>query len=71
MRYIVTRDTYITEIDLELLEGWALEDGDLEPDLTAQLQSSGVLVPEGAAPLVEVSAPVADADDLSDEGDES
>lgn len=46
MEYQVTQDVYVQEFDLELLIGDWVYDGDLEPDLIAQLVSAGVLVTE-------------------------
>jgi hypothetical protein len=45
MIYEVLEDFYIQEFNVQLLVGDRLSDGDLEPDVIAQLLSVGVLVP--------------------------
>jgi len=42
-KYIVARDHIVQEFGVDLREGDLLEDGDLEPDLMAQLQAAGVI----------------------------
>lgn len=46
MRYTVVRDYYVAEFDVRLLAGDVIQDGQGEPDLVAELVSSGVLEPE-------------------------
>lgn len=60
--YTITRDYYVAEFDIELFEGDVLYDGDLEPDLMANLQVYGVLVSD-AAPVVETDPEPQDDED--------
>jgi hypothetical protein len=46
--YIVLVDTYIQEFNVELVKGDRFQDGDLEPDLIANLLSTGVIEDENA-----------------------
>lgn len=57
MEYTIAQDYYVTEFDVTFYVGGTVWDGDLEPDLTAQLVSNGVLVP------VQVEAVEAETDD--------
>lgn len=41
--YEVTRDHYVSEFELSLAAGEVVYDGQLDPDLIAQLAASGVL----------------------------
>lgn len=43
--YGVTQDYLVAEFDIALMAGEVVYDGQLEPDLTAQLVASGVLAP--------------------------
>ena len=70
LEYTATRDHYISEFDIDLFEGDVLVDGDLEPDLMANLTAAGVLVAEGGAavePAVEPEVEDVPEDDEPDE----
>jgi len=43
MEYVVKQDYYNDEFDFELYEGEFVCDGDIEPDLMANLTASGVV----------------------------
>lgn len=67
MGYTIQYDHYVHEFDLQLYaEGW-FEDGELEPDLVANLLVAGVIVSDDA-PAPEV-AEEPEADDEADEED--
>ena len=53
--YTVAQDFYLSELDIWLLAGNTLQDGDLEPDVIAQLLSQGTLVSDSIS--VEDEAP--------------
>ena len=63
MEYEVVQDYYSAEFDFVLYPGDVLLDGDIEPDLMAQLAASGVIEAVGAddAPVVEVEPEPEDA----------
>jgi len=46
MRYTVTQDYFVSEVNVQLVAGDVVQDGDTDPDLVAQLVSQGVLEPE-------------------------
>ena len=56
--YTIEQDYYVQEFDIQLYAGGTVQDGDLEPDVVAQLVSQSVLLPEGQAVIEaeEVSA---------------
>ena len=60
--YTIQRDYYVAEFNYELYEGDVLYDGDLEPDLIANLLVYGVIVSD-AVPMVEVDLELEDAED--------
>ncbi len=60
--YTIQRDYYVAEFNYELYEGDVLYDGDLEPDLIANLLVYGVIVSD-AVPMVEVDPELEDAED--------
>lgn len=51
MQYTIAQDFYVQEFDIELYVGGVVSDGDLEPDVIAQLVSQGVLVSDQAATI--------------------
>jgi hypothetical protein len=53
MQYTIAQDHYVPEFDIQMYVGGVVYDGDLEPDLIAQLVSQGVLVSESPAPVEE------------------
>lgn len=59
MEYTIAHDFYVPEFDVELFEGGVVWDGDLEPDLIAQLVSQGTLT-ANAEPLANWEAPPED-----------
>ena len=52
MKYTVTADFYLDEAAVQLTAGDVIKDGDLEPDVIAQLCSQGTLASD-APPVVD------------------
>ena len=53
MRYQVVEDRYLREFDIRLYPGDEFVDGDLEPDLVAELLVYGVILPLGGGAVAE------------------
>ena len=71
MPYTVDQEYYNAEFDFYLYPGDVLVDGDLEPDLMANLQVAGVLVADGAEVVALEADDVPEEDEpLEDEADE-
>ncbi len=64
--YTCSYDYYNKEFDIELYEGEVLQDGDLEPDLMADLKAHGILVVEG----VEIAPEDDQGEDEDDQGED-
>jgi len=67
MRYQVVEDRHLQEFDIWLDPGVEFEDGDLEPDVVANLLNYGAVVPLGTAAKKSYAVGVdyADSDDFS------
>lgn len=46
MKYTVVKNHFVAEVNVHLVEGDILHDGDCDPDLMANLVSGGVVEPE-------------------------
>lgn len=66
MEYIIAQDFYVPEFDIQLNVGGVVYDGDLEPDLTAQLVSNGVLVSDSPAAVEADEQPIESKPDIED-----
>lgn len=49
MQYIIARDFYLDAAGVQLTAGDVVQDGDFEPDVVAQLVSSGILASDSPA----------------------